>query len=135
LLPIGDAGWALEERVLQEVDLGDMLSRVSVRSFDHRSVRYLGQREPALSTAILVEHIAPVCPADLLEAAGAEIYCPEYHFVDADIVQQIHDAGKTILPWTVNRPEEWERLLAWGVDGITTDYPDRLIAWLASRAV
>jgi len=131
---IGDDGTALEEKVLQEVDLGDMLSRIAVRCFDHRIVRYLAQREPAVRTGVLIARAAPVRPADLLEAAGAQVYCPEYHFVDAEVVQQIHDAGKTILPWTVNQPNEWERLVAWGVDGITTDYPDRLIVWLASRS-
>ena len=43
-------------------------------------------------------------------------------------------AGDFVAPhyvrFTVNEPHEWERLLAWGVDGITTDYPDRLIARL-----
>ena len=28
-----------------------------------------------------------------------------------------------------------ERLIDWGVDGITTDYPDRLMSWLAERAI
>jgi glycerophosphoryl diester phosphodiesterase len=131
---IGDDGAALEERVLQEVDLGDMLSRVVVRSFDHRSVRYIGQREPALRTAVLIARTAPVRPVDLLEAACAEVYCPHYHFVDAAVVRQIHYAGKTILPWTVNQADEWAKLVDWGVDGITTDYPDRLLGWLASRS-
>ena len=50
--------------------------------------------------------------------------------VDAEIVRQVHAVGKSIIPYTVNEPVDWESLIAWGVDGITTDFPDRLLAWL-----
>jgi len=40
-----------------------------------------------------------------------------------------------VLPWTVNDPEHWLVLLGWGVDGITTDYPDRLARVLRERGV
>jgi glycerophosphoryl diester phosphodiesterase len=40
-----------------------------------------------------------------------------------------------VLPWTVNDPDDWKRLLDWGVDGITTDYPDRLAEWLHAWGV
>lgn len=42
----------------------------------------------------------------------------------AEIVEQVHDAGKAIWVWTVN--EDYERYIEMGVDGITTDHPDRL---------
>ncbi len=35
-----------------------------------------------------------------------------------------------VIPYTVNEPADWERLIAWGVDGITTDVPDRLLECL-----
>jgi len=60
---------------------------------------------------------------------------PDFQFVDAEIVRQIHRAAKTIVPWTVNKPQEWQRLLEWGVDGVATDYPDRLLRWLRHRGV
>ena len=53
----------------------------------------------------------------------------------AAIVRQIHAAGKTIIPWTVNDPDMWDRLVGWGVDGLTTDHPDRLLAWLRDRGI
>ena len=31
--------------------------------------------------------------------------------------------------------EEWARLIGWGVDGITTDFPDRLMAWVTARGL
>ena len=58
------------------------------------------------------------------------MYCPDYRFVDEEIVRQVHAANKRIIPYTVNEPSAWERLIGWGIDGITTDFADRLIAWL-----
>jgi glycerophosphoryl diester phosphodiesterase len=130
----GTAPGLLERRMLGEIDRAGVRQRTLVRSFDHRCVRLARQLCPGLQTAVLVAHTAPVRPANLLGAAGADVYCPDYHFLDADAVRQVHDAGKTVLPWTVNQPEEWERLVSWGVDGITTDFPDRLIEWLRGRA-
>ena len=40
-----------------------------------------------------------------------------------------------MVPWTINEPEDWMRLLDWGVDGITTDYPDRLATVLRARGI
>ena len=46
-----------------------------------------------------------------------------------------HAAGVRVLPWTVNDEADWLRLLDWGVDGITTDYPDRLAKLLRRRGI
>jgi glycerophosphoryl diester phosphodiesterase len=59
---------------------------------------------------------------------------PDLHFLDERQVRQLHAAGIAVLPWTVNEPSDWQRLLAWGVDGITTDYPDRLARFLRETA-
>jgi glycerophosphoryl diester phosphodiesterase len=127
----GDKPGVLEHRLVDLIRAADLLKRVSVRSFDHRSVRALGSIEPLLETAILVSGMAPVDPVELTEAAGARTYCPDYHFLDARQVSRLHAAGIKVLPWTVNEPADWQRLIDWGVDGITTDFPDRLAAFIA----
>jgi glycerophosphoryl diester phosphodiesterase len=40
-----------------------------------------------------------------------------------------------VVPWTVNEPDDWDRLLEWGVDGIGTDFPDALARHLRARGV
>ena len=104
-----------------------------IRSFDHRSLVAIRNLEPGLQTAVLIAHTAAVRPGDLLEATGALMYCPDYQFVDAEVVRQVHEVDKLIVPWTVNELPEWQRLVQWGVDGITTDFPDQLLAWLTAR--
>ncbi len=41
--------------------------------------------------------------------------------------------GLKVIPWTVNERADMERLIALGVDGIITDYPDRLRAVMAEK--
>ena len=43
--------------------------------------------------------------------------------------------GLQVIPWTVNQRQDMERLIDWGVDGIITDYPDRLRAAMQDRAM
>jgi glycerophosphoryl diester phosphodiesterase len=137
---IGDAFDAqgpgkLEERVVQVIQEAGMIHRTRIRSFDHRCIRLMDELEPGLERAILIDRTAPVSPADLCRQAGASVYCPEVDFLDELQVRQIHEAGFKMIPWTVNDPEDWQKLLDLGVDGITTDFPDQLAAFLTSRGI
>lgn len=125
----------LERQVVEDLRKAGMVDRGIVRSFDHRTVRTVHALDPDLTTAVLVDGTAPVEPAQLAVAAGARIYCPLYQFLDEAQVRQLHAAGIRVLPWTVNDPADWSRLLEWGVDGITTDFPDRLAAVLRRQGI
>jgi glycerophosphoryl diester phosphodiesterase len=106
---------------------------VRVRSFDHRAVAAVKKLEPGIQTALLIAHTAPVSPGELLRQAGAVLYCPDYHFVDEEVVRSSQADGGRVIPWTVNTAKDWARLLAWGVDGICTDFPDQLARYRAAR--
>jgi glycerophosphoryl diester phosphodiesterase len=131
----GDGPALLEERVVEAIRVADMAARTRVRSFDHRCVRYLRQLEPAVTGVVLVGDTAPVDPGEMAIRADAQIYGPSWEFVDAGQVRSAHAAGVRVLPWTVNASEQWERLLSLGVDGITTDCPDRLATFLRGADV
>src|SRR5262249_20096767 len=131
----GQEGGELERRVLELVRAAGVLGQTVVRSFDHRSVLALRRLEPSLTAGVLVANTAPGRPGELVRAADAQIYCPDVNFLDEGQVRQLHAAGVRVLPWTVNDEATWERLLAWGVDGITTDIPDRLADFLRRRGV
>ena len=131
----GTAPGVLERRVVEEIRGAGALNRTSVRSFDHRSVRAIRQIEPGLNTAVVIANTAPISPVTLLQEAGATMYCPDYRFLDESTIRTLHAGGVPVVPWTVNRAEDWERLVAWGVDGITTDYPNRLAEWLREKGI
>ncbi len=129
----GDSPGELERALVAVVRAAGIVGRTVVRSFDHRCVRVLRRLEPGLTGAVLVAGTAPVEPAELARRADAQVYCPDVTFLDERQVRQCHAAGVQVLPWTVNRPEDWQRLLDWQVAGITTDYPDRLAELLRDR--
>ena len=48
-------------------------------------------------------------------------------------VAAAHQAGLQVIPWTANTPAQWEALTAADVDGIITDDPAALIAFLQQK--
>ena len=54
------------------------------------------------------------------------------NIVSKDFVETAHKLNLKVHVWTVNETSDMQRLLELGVDGIMTDYPDRLIALLDS---
>lgn len=56
-------------------------------------------------------------------------------YVTADMVKHAHDNGLALIPWTINDKPTMRKLLDDGVDGIITDYPDRLREVLAERGM
>jgi glycerophosphoryl diester phosphodiesterase len=131
----GTAPGLLEQRVVEVVRAAEMMAHTSVRSFDHRCVLALRRLEPGIAGAVLVAGAAPVAPAFLARQADAVVYCPDVEFLDRIQVRQAQAEGIRVLPWTVNDPDAWSRLLDWGVDGITTDFPDRLAEYLQKHGV
>lgn len=51
---------------------------------------------------------------------------PHHSLLNEDTIKQCKDLGCKVYPWTVNEPEDIARVKALGVDGIITDYPDRI---------
>jgi glycerophosphoryl diester phosphodiesterase len=51
------------------------------------------------------------------------------------LVKEAQSLGLKVIPWTVNNPADMERLVGWGVDGLITDYPDRLRQVLQQRGL
>ncbi|KAG5654032.1 hypothetical protein H0H81_008048 [Sphagnurus paluster] len=47
-------------------------------------------------------------------------------FTTKAMVDLAHKLGMTVIPWTVNRLNIADQLLAWGVDGIISDYPTQM---------
>jgi glycerophosphoryl diester phosphodiesterase len=102
-------------------------ARVVVISFDAGLLESVRRLDAALTTGLLVE----TGPADAVERAlraGARQLAPRRDMVTAALVERAHRAGLLVVPWTINEPAEMRAAIAAGVDGIMTDYPDRLAA-------
>ena len=61
-----------------------------------------------------------------IKAAGGDIWSSYHKEVDAAVIKQAQALGLQVNVWTVNDASRMRELIAMGVDGIITDYPDRL---------
>ena len=71
----------------------------------------------------------------LVQALGATTWSPHARDLMPGLVVEAHSLGLAVIPWTVNEPADMERAIAAGVDGLITDYPDRLRAVLESKGI
>ncbi|MBI1343655.1 MAG: glycerophosphodiester phosphodiesterase [Terrimonas sp.] len=100
--------------------------RVIIQSFDFRTLQYLHQKHPQIKTAMLIEDYDKRTLDQQLKSLGFQptIYSPAMGLVTADLVKQCHKQKMKVIPWTVNTREDIDKLMALGVDGIITDYPN-----------
>ena len=100
-----------------------------VQSFDFRVLHAMKRIAPQIRIAALwVGELRPF--VETAAAAEADIVSPQHKLVTPDQVNQAHAAGLQVVPWTANTPDDWQRLIAAGVDGIITDDPVALLSYL-----
>jgi glycerophosphoryl diester phosphodiesterase len=100
--------------------------RVTIQSFDRRTLQYLHKKYPTIKTALLVEELDRNSFRKQLKDLGFSptIYSPNKALVNANLVTECHQRNIQIIPWTVNDKKEIAKLQHLGVDGIISDYPD-----------
>src|SRR5262249_27619569 len=101
----------LERQVVALVRQAGLTGRTTLRSFDHRSCRGSRRRDPAWPGAVLGAGPARVAPAELARQAHAQVYAPDYEFLDEGQVRELHSQGVRVLPWTVNEEPDMLRLI------------------------
>jgi glycerophosphoryl diester phosphodiesterase len=55
--------------------------------------------------------------------------------LSAESVKSAQKLGLKVIPWTVNEAADAERLIDWGVDGIISDYPDKIRVVMQRRGI
>ena len=136
--------------VIKVVRSYKMEQRVSLQSFDWRSLREVQTLAPDMATSYLtadqrwLSNLQTGKPgpspwldgldvddfegsaARAIKAAGGDIWSSYHGEVDADSIKLAHQLGLKVNVWTVNEISRMRALIAMGVDGIITDYPDQL---------
>ena len=64
------------------------------------------------------EELRHNCPIDVL--------IPQFKLASRELIEEVHSEGLTVVPFTVNEVPEIKRLLQLGVDGLITDYPEKV---------
>ena len=64
---------------------------------------------------------------NLWSESPARYVIPHQKLIRWKLIREMHDAGRKVLVWTVNSAREIHRFADWDVDGIVSDYPERLV--------
>ena len=123
----GVAPGKFELAILDAIEAAGLEDRVAIQSFDHRSLRAVRSVAPTITLVALTRRNVAFDPAF---SEYADTWSPDYRSLAATSLAAAHDAGMSVIPWTVNDPADMERLIDLGVDGIITDRPDLLMALL-----
>ena len=112
------------------------LWRITLMSFDARILQALHKQAPQLATCLLSEDGRPWLTSIAALGFVPTTFGPNYQTVQPAAVRALRHAypGLRLVPWTVNEPADMRRLAVLGVDGLTTDYPDRALAILRGWA-
>ena len=96
-----------------------------ISSFDHAKLRAVHRLQPALRLGALFGKSPSNAVARTTTLSAYSIHLPR-HDVKADVVLAAHEACLKVFVYTVNAPRDLLRMRRLGVDGVFTNYPDRV---------
>lgn len=97
-----------------------------VSSFDTAQLGEFRSKYPEFRVAVLTNRRFWNA-VEFSRKLGAVAVNPSLKIVSPSLVAAAHDAGLQVFVYTVNSPQDFERLQSWGVDGIFTDFPERFL--------
>ena len=117
--------------------------RVLVASFSHLALQQFRAVCPGVATSASEDEVRAFFTLNL--AFLGPTYSPEFHALQVPeqrngmrvltpgFVRAAHDRGLEVHAWTINEESDMQRMRELGVDGIITDYPDRLRSTLGRK--
>jgi glycerophosphoryl diester phosphodiesterase len=122
--------------VIAEIRAAGLQARSSVQSFDWRTLHVVEREAPEIRTVYLTgRRRGQASQPAAVHAAGGRIWSPDYETLDSQALVEARKLGLQVIPWTVDEPAYIGRLLDLGVDGLITDYPERVRAALSRRGL
>jgi glycerophosphoryl diester phosphodiesterase len=134
---------AFLDNLIQLIDLHNMRDSVIIQSFDSRILKRLYTLHPGYRYQKLVVWKIPFVKVHFDQRLMLENFLKNPHyeslnfdhrFVTPNLVRKLHRHNKRIYCWTVNQRLRMFRLKNMGVDGIITNYPNKLKQLLLEHA-
>ena len=132
--------------IMDEVNKFELNDKIIYSSFDWRILNEIKETYPKISRAYLTSekkgkiydkspwlNFMPLYDSDvnelprLIKTLGGKAWHPKHIDINKDVVRISHEVGLPVNVWTVNEEFEMLRMIDYGVNGIITDYPLRLI--------
>ncbi|KFM99074.1 glycerophosphodiester phosphodiesterase [Bacillus clarus] len=126
----------MEEKLLEILSRYQVNDKVIIQSFSQESLKKIHILNSAIPLVQLLTYKKTVRLTEA-ELVSYSKYCiglgMNYKYVDAAYVQKIKQYGLEVHPFTVDKEEDMKKLIEWGVDGMFTNYPDRLHSILSLK--
>lgn len=114
------------DRLMAVLSAKGILKRVIIQSFDPRTLEIVHRQYPTVATAWLVSNQKDLKTNLSALTFKPTIYSPDYKMLNKQMVDDCHLLGIKVIPWTVNDHKDIQAVKALDVDGMISDYPDRL---------
>lgn len=116
--------------VLQVINKNEAFNETNLQSFDLRALEEIKKQAPKMPVALLVDEDEDIWNKLNLMSYTPEIISPYYKLLDEKTVRNLQAENYKVIPWTVNKKEDLQKMINLKVDGIITDYPNRLVELL-----
>jgi glycerophosphoryl diester phosphodiesterase len=114
------------EKILEIIAQKKLKNKVLIVSFWHNVLKKIKELETKIKTGAILAG-RPINPILIAREAKTNLLCLRHEFIDEALVKDCHKNDIKINAWTVNEPEDIERMIKLGVDIISSDYPDRVL--------
>lgn len=112
--------------VMKVVKEKGIQSKINIQSFDPQILNALHKKYPNIKIAFLTGDKGLAKNLAKLNFKP-EIYSPHYGLVDQALKDSLKTLKMRLIPWTVNEEKDIDRMIELHVDGIITDYPERVL--------
>ena len=116
------------ESVVRLVESLELEQRVLISAFEHRQLALVRRLSDAIATAVLTDDRL-AHPHAYLQQLDADAYHPNTYSengVSQEDIAAVRAGGRSVSVWTCNNQNDMRRLIAAGVSGLISDYPNRV---------
>ncbi len=106
-----------------------LIERIAPISFFHDAIKTLSDHFPRLQTGILLVGV-PVDLPHMAKSAHTQMLALHHQLINRTLVDEIHRQNLLVTVWTPNSEADIQQCVDIGVDGISSDRPDRVLASL-----
>lgn len=119
-------------KVIQVVSRCWNLKKTSFRSFDFKLLREIKKQCSGAKIIALIDEKNSDY-AKIISDLKPDWIAPPFKTLSKEKIQIAHGMAVKVMPYTVNEVQDWEKIIAWDIDGITTDNPRALLKHLGRK--
>ena len=123
--------YIIADKIIEAVKEYGLFDTLLISSFDPDLLVYIKDYDENCKTAFLYSPDKPITYKQVLgkevgfaKSIGADALHPHQLFVSQELIDEAHENGIMVNPWTVNREKDITKLVKMGVDGVITDVPN-----------